>query len=71
MKTILTTYMKNREDRLLILNVLYLCLRCISWADGIEMEIHDRCLNPTFNEWMNLFLSVICDVQVQNFALKT
>ena len=32
-----------------VLHILYLCLRCISWADGIDNELIDDCLNETFN----------------------
>ena len=32
-----------------ILHIFYLCLRCISWADGIDNELVDECLNDTFN----------------------
>jgi hypothetical protein len=31
------------------LKVFYLCLRCISWADGIDNELVEKCLNSTFN----------------------
>lgn len=42
-----------------ILEVLYLCLRTVSWADGIENEIVEASLNDTFNSWMALFLQVV------------
>lgn len=42
-----------------VLHILYLCLRSISWADGIENELIDECLNETFNQWMAVFLQVI------------
>lgn len=42
-----------------VLHILYLCLRCISWADGIDNELIDDCLNDTFNQWMAVFLQVI------------
>lgn len=38
-----------------ILEVFYLCLRNISWADGIDNELVGNCLNDTFNTWMALF----------------
>ena len=47
---------KGREK---ILHVLYLCLRTVSWADGIDNELVESCLNDTFNDWMNLFLYII------------
>jgi hypothetical protein len=43
----------NREQ---ILEVLYLCLRTVSWADGIDNELVEACLSDTFNAWMALFL---------------
>ena len=42
-----------------ILEVFYLCLRTISWADGIDNELVSNCLNETFNSWMALFLQII------------
>lgn len=42
-----------------LLHIFYLCLRTISWADGIDNELIDFCLNETFNQWMALFLQVI------------
>lgn len=39
-----------------VLEVLYLSLRTISWADGIDNELVDTCLSETFNSWMALFL---------------
>lgn len=42
-----------------ILEVLYYCLRTVSWADGIENEIVESCLSETFNSWMALFLQII------------
>ena len=42
-----------------ILQVFYLCLRTVSWADGIDNELVDSCLGETFNSWMALFLQII------------
>lgn len=42
-----------------ILEVFYLCLRTVSWADGIDNELVDSCLGETFNSWMALFLQII------------
>jgi len=42
-----------------ILEVLYLCLRTVSWADGIDNELVEQCLSETFNSWMGLFLQII------------
>ena len=32
-----------------VLHVFYLCLRTISWADGIDNELIENCLDETFN----------------------
>lgn len=42
-----------------ILDVLYLCLRTVSWADGIDNQLVENCLSETFNSWMALFLQII------------
>jgi hypothetical protein len=42
-----------------ILEVFYLCLRTVSWADGIDNELVEDCLSETFNSWMALFLQII------------
>ena len=44
---------KNRER---ILEILYLALRTLSWADGIDNLLVEKCLNDTFNSWMALFV---------------
>ena len=47
---------KGREK---VLQVLHLCLRTVSWADGIDNELVDSCLSDTFNSWMALFIQLI------------
>ena len=42
-----------------ILHIFYLCLRTISWADGIDNQLISDCLYETFNQWMAVFLQVI------------
>lgn len=42
-----------------ILEVFYLCLRTVSWADGIDNELVENCLSETFNSWMALFLQIL------------
>lgn len=42
-----------------VLEVLYLCLRTVSWADGIDNDLVENCLGETFNSWMALFLQII------------
>ena len=49
----------DAHSRELILEVLYLCLRTVSWADGIDNELVEASLGDTFNSWMALFLQVI------------
>lgn len=38
------------------LNLFYLMIRGIAWADGIDNELIGNCLDETFNSWMALFL---------------
>ena len=49
----------DAHGRELVLEVLFLCLRTVSWADGIDNELVDTCLGETFNSWMALFLQII------------
>lgn len=49
----------DAHGRELVLETLYLCLRTVSWADGIDNELVDNCLSETFNSWMALFLQII------------
>lgn len=49
----------NAHGREQILDVLYYCLRTVSWADGIDNDLVEACLSETFNSWMSLFLQVI------------
>ena len=53
-----------------VLHILYQCLRCISWADGIDNELVGDCLNDTFNQWMALFLQVIQSNAKKFFDIK-
>ena len=39
-----------------VLHIFYLCLRTISWADGIDNDLVNSCLDDTFNQWMAVFL---------------
>jgi hypothetical protein len=39
-----------------ILEILFYCLRQVSWADGIDTEVVEASLSETFNSWMSLFL---------------
>ena len=42
-----------------ILQIIYLNLRCISWADGIQNDLVEQCLNTTISEWMKIFVQII------------
>lgn len=53
-----------------VLHILYQCLRCISWADGIDNELVQGCLNETFNQWMAVFLQVIQSNAKKFFDIK-
>jgi hypothetical protein len=46
----------DAHGRSQVLNVLYLCLRTVSWADGLDMDLVESCLGESFNSWMALFL---------------
>jgi hypothetical protein len=49
----------DAHGRELVLDILYYCLRTVSWADGIDNELVDSCLQDTFNSWMSLFVQII------------
>ncbi len=49
----------DAHGRELVLDILYYCLRTVSWADGIDNELVDNCLQDTFNSWMSLFVQII------------
>jgi hypothetical protein len=53
-----------------ILHIFYLCLRTISWADGIENDMISFCLDETFNQWMALFLQVVQTNANKYFDIK-
>lgn len=53
-----------------VLHILYLCLRCVSWADGIDNELVEQCLDETFNQWMAVFLQVIQSDAKKFFDIK-
>ena len=53
-----------------LLNIFYLCLRTISWADGIDNDLVEYCLNETINQWMALFLQVIQTKPNKFFDIK-
>jgi len=49
----------DAHGRELVLDILYYCLRTVSWADGIDNDLVDACLQDTFNSWMSLFVQII------------
>ena len=58
------------HGRELILQILFMCLRCVSWADGIDNGLVEDALNDTFNQWMTVFLQVIQSDAKKFFDLK-
>jgi hypothetical protein len=46
----------GKKGRERLLEMVELCLRSISWADGLEDEVVEECLDETFNQWMAVFL---------------
>ena len=50
--------------------VYYRCLRCVSWADGIDNKIMTSSLDDTFNTWMTLFIQVIQSNPKIHFDIK-
>lgn len=53
-----------------LLHIFYLCLRTISWADGIHNDLVSNCLDDTFNQWMALFLQVVQTEPNKYFDIK-
>jgi hypothetical protein len=41
------------------LNLFYLMVRGIAWADGVDNELVGTCLDETFSSWMALFLQIL------------
>lgn len=73
MQALLSAFTNSEIDvhgRELILQILFLNLRCISWADGIDNKLVEKCLNDTFNQWMTVFLQVIQSDSRKFFDLK-
>lgn len=60
----------DAHGRELVLETLYLCLRTVSWADGIDNELVENCLSETFNSWMALFLQIISTNPKTFFDIK-
>lgn len=53
-----------------ILNLFYLLIRMVAWADGRDNELVQECLGETFQSWMALFLQLIQSNPKQHFNLK-
>lgn len=49
----------SARDRSHILHLLYIMIRGIAWADGLENELVENCLSETFGNWMAIFLQII------------
>jgi hypothetical protein len=52
------------------LNLLYLMIRGIAWADGIDNDLVATCLDETFGSWMALFLQILQSSTARNFIVK-
>lgn len=46
-------------EREQILNLFYMLIRLVAWADGRDNELVEECLGETFQSWMALFLQII------------
>ena len=57
-------------EREQILNLFYMLIRLVAWADGRDNELVEECLGETFQSWMALFLQLIQSNPKQNFDLK-
>ena len=53
-----------------ILNLFYMLIRMVAWADGRDNELVQECLGETFQSWMALFLQLIQSNPKQYFNLK-
>ena len=52
LQSLLSAFTSSEIDvhgRELILQILFMCLRCVSWADGIDNSLVEDALNDTFN----------------------
>lgn len=38
------------------LEIYYMCLNAVSWADGVDPDAINSALDETFNTWMSLFV---------------
>lgn len=60
----------DAHGRAQILEAFYLCLRTISWADGIDNDLVGACLDEQFNTWMALFQQLIQTNAKSYFEIK-
>jgi len=44
------------RDRSHILYLVYIMIRGIAWADGLDNELVENCLGETFGNWMAILL---------------
>ena len=42
-----------------ILNLFYMLIRLVAWADGRDNELVQEALGETFQSWMALFMQLI------------
>jgi hypothetical protein len=45
-------------------------IRGIAWADGLDNELIQNCLNETFGNWMAIFLQIIQSNATKNITVK-
>jgi hypothetical protein len=60
----------STRDRSHIMYLLYIMIRGIAWADGLENEIVQNCLSETFGNWMAIFLQIIQSSASKNIGVK-
>ena len=53
-----------------ILDLFYMLIRLVAWADGRDNELVQESLSETFQSWMALFLQLIQSDPKQHFDLK-
>ena len=52
------------------LQIYYQCLRCVSWADGIDEKVITDALDDSFNQWMALMIQLIQSNPKVHFEIK-
>ena len=49
-----------------ILTLLYLGMTKISWAEDVDYNVLQECLNPTFSKWIDIFTQLL-DTPAEKF----